>query len=68
MKHRQFSTPAVRRRADQRADDKAHDERVWAAERKRLAAEAEAKAQADETAPSQPSLDEVTGAGKGEAK
>jgi hypothetical protein len=59
---RNFSTRAVQRRANDRAEDKAHDERVWEAERKRLAAEAEAKAQADETAASQPSLDEVTGA------
>jgi hypothetical protein len=41
---RQFSSYAVQRRATRRADNNAHDEKVWEAERKRLTAEATANA------------------------
>jgi hypothetical protein len=66
MKHRQFSKPAIDRRAIRRGDDKDHDDRVWAAERARLAAEAEAQAQAGAAGQSQASLDEVTRAEGGD--
>jgi hypothetical protein len=56
MKHRYFSNPAIDRRAMRRGDEKDHDDRVWAAERARLAAEAAAAAgQAPAEAPSKSS-------------